>query len=330
MLAEFTAAQTRQIIAAAAAAPSMHNSQPWQFAADGGILEVRADPGRALAVSDPGARALYLSCGAAIMNACVAIRMAGLVADVQRLPHPGYPYYVLALIRAKPGDPPTKDDQDRYDAIWQRHTNRRPFSGDIIPDRARQKLSQAASSEGVTLRILDQRETTTVLLLAAAAATDLASDVSHQAELRQWIATGSHEDGVPASALPARPDRAPAPVRDRDFGAVPGAAGRPMASYEAFPQLAVVSTEDDEPDDWLRAGQALERVLLTATDLGISASFLHQIMEFRDMHPGTSPPWPWPEHPQTILRLGYDDEAAPTPRRNLDDMICESGASQGT
>ena len=42
-------------------------------------------------------------------------------------------------------------------------------------------------------------------------------------------------------------------------------------------------TDRDEPADWLRAGQALQRALLTATSLGVSASFLTQPLELADL-----------------------------------------------
>ena len=42
-------------------------------------------------------------------------------------------------------------------------------------------------------------------------------------------------------------------------------------------------TDRDDPADWLRAGQALQRALLTATSLGVSASFLTQPLELADL-----------------------------------------------
>ncbi len=36
---------------------------------------------------------------------------------------------------------------------------------------------------------------------------------------------------------------------------------------------SAIGSHADEPTDWLRSGQALERVLLTAADLGLQASF---------------------------------------------------------
>ena len=42
-------------------------------------------------------------------------------------------------------------------------------------------------------------------------------------------------------------------------------------------------TDRDEPTDWLRAGQAMQRALLTATSMGVSASFLTQPLELADL-----------------------------------------------
>jgi hypothetical protein len=62
-------------------------------------------------------------------------------------------------------------------------------------------------------------------------------------------------------------------------------------------------------------------VLLVATLNGLSASFLYQIIEHDDTRPAGERSWPWPEHPQMILRLGYGTPALPTPRRDLADVV---------
>ncbi len=90
----------RRIVESAAAAPSIHNTQPWQFTvASDDLLEVRADLGRALWVSDPRAMALYLSCGAAVFNNITAIRMTGFNPRVWPLPQPEFPPTVMRLSR---------------------------------------------------------------------------------------------------------------------------------------------------------------------------------------------------------------------------------------
>jgi nitroreductase len=319
----------RRIAESAAAAPSIHNTQPWRFAvvADD-LLEVHADPGRALWVSDPRARALYLSCGAALFNIRTAIRMTGFNPLVWPLPHPDLEPTVLAAVQAEPGRPPTFAEREMYEAIWQRHTNRGPFSSEPLGGSAQVALEQAASFEFATLRVLPSAEAATVLDLAAQASAELAGNIDHQIELQRWIGTASAQDGIPAGALPSEPTRRPAPIRGDLITAAPSVA-RPVGEYEEFPQLAVLTTARDQPADWLRAGQALQRILLTATVRGISASFLYQSIELRDMYPDDAPAWPWPENPQMVIRLGYGKNGVASPRRPLDDVLTRVAAEQG-
>lgn len=318
----------RRIVESAATAPSIHNTQPWRFTViSDDLLEVHADPDRALWVSDPRARALYLSCGAALFNIKTAIRMTGFNPLVWPLPHPELSPTVLAAVQAEPGRPPTFAERELYEAIWQRHTNRGPFSGEPLAESMKVALEEAARFEFAELRMLPRSQAATVLDLAAKASAALAGDVQHQIELQRWIGTASPHDGIPAEALPHSPSREPSPVRSDLAAAVP-AHPRPGGEYEEFPQLAVLTTARDEPADWLRAGQALQRILLTATVRGISSSFLYQSIELRDMHGDAAPPWPWPEIPQIVIRLGYGKHAVASPRRPVDDVLTRAAATQ--
>lgn len=316
-------------VRAAGAAPSIHNTQPWRFTVDDDVLELHGEADRALWVADPEARALYESCGAALFNVRLAIRMTGHDPVVQLLPHPEYPFSVLAIVRAEPARPPDSTERELYHAVRRRRTIRAPFSDQAIPRPVKAGLEQAADAEQASLRMLGKRDARTVLTLAARAGQQLAASPEHQAELRRWVATGSREDGVPNANLPSSPGRSPSPVRDTDFLAAVPRQRQPAAGYEKWPQLAVLSTERDEPEDWLRAGQALQRVLLTATSTGISASFLYQPMElWRDQYPAD---WPWAENPQMIMRIGYYQPKPAPPRRKPEDVLNHrpAGASHG-
>jgi hypothetical protein len=103
---------------------------------------------------------------------------------------------------------------------------------------------------------------------------------------------------------------------------------RPSGSYEPVPHLAVLATAHDEPADWLRAGQALQRILLTATVNGIVASFLYQPVELHDMRPPEDGWWPWPECPQIIIRFGYGPPGPETPRRRVEDILDRPAATE--
>jgi len=314
----------RRIVEAAAAAPSIHNTQPWRLAVGADdLLELRADPDRALWVADPQARAMCLSCGAALFNIRLAIRMASHNPLVWPLPHPKFSPLILAVVHAEPARPPALAEREMFDAIWQRHTNRLPFADRALPESVQVALEQAAGFEFASVRMLTTREAASVLDLAARADRELTKDFDHQVELQEWVATQSQQDGIPESALPPTSRRDPSPIRD--FAAATPAIERPTATFEQVPQLAVLTTARDEPSDWLRAGQALQRILLAATVHGVSASFLYQPIELRDMRGAAALSWPWPENPQMIIRLGYGNLTPSTPRRQLDDVLTGTG-----
>jgi hypothetical protein len=86
--------------------------------------------------------------------------------------------------------------------------------------------------------------------------------------------------------------------------------------FEKRPTIAVLSTDHDRRTDWLRAGQALERVLLVATANGIRASLLHQALEWPDLREQLVPqPSDRRGHAQMVIRLGYGPEGPASPRR---------------
>ena len=80
--------ELRRLVAAATAAPSLHNSQPWRFVLHPDRVELHADPGRLLPVADPMGRELHISCGAALFNLKVAMRARGRHARPRLLPSP--------------------------------------------------------------------------------------------------------------------------------------------------------------------------------------------------------------------------------------------------
>ncbi|WP_018657003.1 hypothetical protein [Actinomadura flavalba] len=62
---------------------------------------------------------------------------------------------------------------------------------------------------------------------------------------------------------------------------------------------AVLTTSGDSPAAWLRAGRALQSVLLAATVRGVAASFLYEVVSVPDAHEYTAPG----DVPQVLLEL---------------------------
>jgi nitroreductase len=308
-----------KLLRAASAAPSMHNTQPWQFRVTGGgsVIEQFADPSRQLTSSDPSGRAMHIACGAALFNLRLAAACAaGRSTVVRLLPDPGAPL-LLATVRVGGHCQAGESERKLYAAIRRRRTNRQPYSDKPVPPAMLAEMAEAARIEGGIVHFLDHLEAKRILDLVADAESAQLADPAYRAELARWVGGQRDRDGIPSSALgPRAPDRL-TPVRD--FTPEPTEPVR-YALFEATPQLAVLSVRFGGRMNWIRAGQALQRVLLTATAAGIATCPLTQPLEtddawlVRDPHSES-------EEPQMILRLGYAPEVPPTPRRSVSEIL---------
>lgn len=309
----------QEILRAAIAAPSMHNAQPWRMcvANAGTTIAMFGDPDRMLAVSDPQGRAAYIGCGAALLNLRVAAAAAGLRADVALTPDPGQPLLV-ARVELSGGYQPAPWDDELSSAIWRRCSNREPYSDDALPRAMQRELIQAAQSEQGMLHFLDENEAARVRRLVAGAERQLLADPAYRAELVRWVSEERRDDGIPAQSLGPRSSIGRDPVRDF-------APERPTpvryADFEYAPQLAVLSVPAQNRSNWIIAGQALERVWLTATCRGIALCPLTQPLETSDAWLVQDTRWGL-TYPQMIVRVGYGPPVRThSPRRAVSDVV---------
>jgi nitroreductase len=307
----------RACLEAAIAAPSIHNTQPWLFALRPGGVDVYADDSRRLSVVDPHGRELAISVGAAVLNLRVAILHHGRVPITRLRPDPSRPRLVAEVRLGAPAEPDSTV-RSLARAIPLRRTNRRPFTRVTIPPEVLAELVAAAEVEGASLAVADNHARDHLLSLVRSADRALRAEPGYRAELTEWTTTDPlRTDGVPRSAFGPWDALETLPLRN--FGLTRPAEPRRAAHFEAKPTIVVLSTRGDGPDEWLRAGQALERVLLTATLRGLAATPMSQPLEvprLRELltHPRGGAP-------QVLLRLGYGPTTAATPRRPVGDLL---------
>jgi nitroreductase len=316
-----TAPEIEGLLVTAGRAPSLHNSQPWQFRVTPRAIELHADPRRSLVVADPDGRELRIACGAALFNLELALHGHGIRPIVTILPDRARPGF-LAAVRHGGTKDPTPEQQDLLQAVAVRRTNRHPFTDAPVDTPSLHALRRAASDEGAWLHIvLDPEQRSALRTIAARAHREQAADPAFRAELAAWITTTpDRRDGVPASAAGARPEPQDAWVL-RDFTAGTGAERVLGKDFETEPVIAVLSSHLSGPSAEIRVGQALQRVLLTATVAGLATSFLSHVVEVPDTREelrrligGTRPP-------QAVLRIGHGWPVPTPPHRRVEDLL---------
>jgi hypothetical protein len=321
----FTPEERKRIGEAVDSAPSIFDERPW-------FLRIVADDRVELHLDYPDQelsrlpREVAISCGAALYNLRLAIRVAGHAVSEWLVPDLGRDSTLLASVEITTSRtaPPSDAERELYEAIAFRHSGEPPYLLLPVPEPMLVEMEDAAATEDGWLRTVHPREAKRMLRATA------------------W-------------AQKALADRQPAPgVPD---GQVPG--GQPVpggqrrldpdqaAPFEGAKnvQLMALSTDDDRPLDWVRAGRGLQHALLTATRYsmsapggrsarysaprqygvparhapthashqvparyGVATSSLTALLDLEDLR-GIPRRWPWrwyyPEIPQAVFQIGY-------------------------
>ena len=318
-------AAARRAAVRATLAPSVHNTQPWRFALNGRGVELYADPRRRLTILDPSGRQMTISCGCALFTLRTSLAAAAFEVDVDRRADPSEENRIarVEVVGAREGalDPIAALDP----LIELRHTNRRRFSDDEVPAEVVDDLVAAAAAEGARLHVVhgeDERISLAGLCQRADAEQNL--DPAYRAELRRWTTDDPmRTDGVPSEAVPRVDGAAADEIPIRDFDTY-GAGWLPARTESSRRQcLLVLGTAGDSRDQWIRAGEALQRVLLEVTRCGFVASPLTQVVEVASTRAALRSELRLDMAPHVLIRVGRAPGTPATRRRRLVDVLVE-------
>ncbi|MFU8849710.1 Acg family FMN-binding oxidoreductase [Micromonospora sp. SL1-18] len=309
-------------------APSVHNTQPWRWKVLSDALELRVVRDPRLAATDPENRLVTLSCGAALHHARVALAAEGWTAVVERLPDPTQPQLLARLtgFRHTGADP---DAMHLVQCMQVRHTDRRPVREEPVPGPAVDAIVQAAGAEGVRLQVLHPDQVLELAAAAGQAAAIAAEEPELREELEYWTSRADAGTGLPPEVLPERAPETTVPGRDFGrTGTLPVGPGHDRAAV-----YGILWNTEDEPDNWLRAGEGLSAAWLTATRLGVSMVPLSGVVEVQGTRQTVRRLLAGLGFPFLALRLGLADpaHAGPphTPRLATEQVVDTSAVRAG-
>ena len=315
------ASAVQRIVELATRAPSVHNTQPWRWRADGHVLQLFAHRRHQLRETDPAGRNLVISCGAALHHAQVAAAATGWAPHVTRQPDPAQPD-LLASISLTPATP-GPGSAEMLDAIGRRCTDRRRFTSWPVPEERLASLARTASDEGTrAIALVDAADRFRADRLIERAGLLQRSQPMAMAEQRAWRDRET-PDGIPSSVVPAYAPPGFAHPQRFGTGFLEDTGEREIEGSDGL--VVVFDVSDDEPA-WLRAGEGLSALWLAATRTGLAIVPLSQVVEVqetrqafqREVLVGLA-------HPLVLVRVGWQStsrvELPRTPRRPVSQVL---------
>ncbi len=311
-----------KIIPAMVAAPSAHNTQPWQFAVQENEVVIRRQIDRCLDASDQVGREAYISLGCACMNGIVAAAVADLVTHVA---YEVVGRETLIHLTFSPG-PVNKHLAGLASAIFQRRTNRAPFTKQ--PLTADEQAQLKATYEASVMLVQDEGQKKQLAQLVADGTFKALAEPGFKKELSQWVRHNwtRQADGMPgyATGIPA-PLSLIAPLLVRVLPLHKQEAPVAREQINSAAAIAIFVTKEDEPTEWIKTGMRLEQLWLEVTKTGLVAMPQAAAIEADSgIRQHVQSLLQTDQLPQAMLRIGHSSTKQlprALPRRSVQDCL---------
>ncbi|MGA7514891.1 MAG: hypothetical protein WBW46_18490 [Candidatus Sulfotelmatobacter sp.] len=341
-----SAGPLRQVRSAILAA-SPHNTQPWLFRVSSSGIELYADTTRNTGALDPYRREQHIALGCALENLMLAADANGYNASATLLSgtldgNSGHKVQLVARVELAPG---MRQNNELYNAIPNRHTNRNPYDPKrLVPSEFMELLSQLSDSESDVkiFLIAAEADRKRMAEVISAANNVLYADPEVKRGSKRWIrirwsSVQKYRDGLTIDAAGL------APMTTAVAKFVPLSVLRWMVSEKEDPYLKLLQTptmfgiiavrDRYDQQESLRAGRVWQRAHLLATSHELAARPANEAVEMVDherklgqeprhekLLAGLTGDATW--QPTFTFYMGYPIRpAAASPRRSVQDVV---------
>lgn len=318
----------KALLAWALLSPSPHNTQPWSWSVREGVIELRRDDSRLLTVSDPDGREMVISCGSALEHLLLRLGIDGDPVEVAILPDHA-DRSLLARVTVGTGQP-YADIPALVEQMSRRRTNRMAYRGEPMNADERGLLVEAAADFGVEVTwVSDAAARGAIVDLIMRSDREQMADRAFRKELSHWMRPEhSHQmDGMEADSLGQHGVAAyVAPIVVRTFDVGSSQAAKDAQLTEGSPDIFIMSTTSDDPENWLATGRALAHFTLGAMAIGRASAYMNQPCEVPSARAELRELFGLAGSPQLVLRVGLADETHAALRFPVMDVLTEDVA----
>ena len=312
--------QLKYLLQYAVLAPSTKNTQPWRFSIGENTIGVFADLTRWQSVADRGRRELYISLGCALENLLVAAEQFGFHHEVSYFPQPTNEE-LAATITFHPGGatPSVFRSSIALGSLTARRTQHGAYRDEPVPGEVRRRLLDCCGAPGLRVDLTDDATIRNRVVELNLHADEMEfADPEFRKELGYWVGQGLV--GTPGLLSRLRGFL----LARINLGRVIGA--RNAAVLSSAPMIGLISARTDDRISQVRTGQALERLWLHATRMGIGLQPMSQALEVPSLRvelAGVVPENGW--IPEQVFRIGYPvcPENMHTPRRPPNQVLLD-------
>lgn len=299
-------------------APSVHNTQPWEFTLRDDAIIIKLSEERLLVAGDPVGRQTWISIGACVESILVAAENENLKGAVS------LENQVVTITFTSSQVTPVIPKS----VIEQRFTDRSPYTSEQLDPNVLTTIKDCWDSKTTLVKVLDDREKIQKISRFTAKAIAMAlSSPDFRNELSELIVRPGDKKrvGIPTNSLRLSGPRAYTEkvlVRKGH-----GTAKHSEEEYKVWASssaLVLVFTQGDSIKFWLEAGRAYQRAGLTACFMGLRTATSAAAVEALDFHEDIEAMFQTKFRLQTVMRIGKSpSNVVASPRLGVEDLLAK-------
>jgi len=304
-------------------APSSHNSQPWKFEIKDNEIILRPDFERSLPFSDKNHRQLYISLGAALENLLIAANYYNFKTNVKYI-NTGSDNFSI-IISFEKSEAKEQNNEHLVFSIPRRRTNRNKYSDCALDQSLINKIAGFADVDTKIDFILEKDKKDKISDVVSNALITAMDQKDFRKELSEYIKSNITNSpvGMPASGfgIPTSISLFASSMLKRiNMNNI--TKKQDEALLKNFtPAFILISTKNDNVEDWIKSGRIYESVTLEAEKNNIKTAPMAAAIQIGEFYKDLQRILDLSFRPQVFCRVGFCEKSASMSPRLTGDKV---------